>query len=92
MKNTTKVENENQNEKFLVSFPKPIANGIKVYCDTMEVEPERFINDAVVKDLIRTFLNVQREDYMHLGDTFPTVKKPLKKLLETMKMAMKIQE
>ncbi len=45
-----------------------------------------------MKDLIRTYLDVQREDYIYLGDKFPEVKKPLKKCLEVMKLAIEIME
>ena len=43
-----------------------------------------------MKDLIRTYLDVQREDYIYLGDKFPGVKKTLKKCLESMKLAIEI--
>ena len=45
-----------------------------------------------MKDLIRTYVDLQREDYIYLGDKFPEVKKPLKKYLESMKLAIEITE
>lgn len=45
-----------------------------------------------MKDLIRTYVELQSEDHIYLGDKFPRVKKPLKKCLESMRLTIEIRE
>ncbi len=54
--------------------------------------PEACIKDAVIKDLIRIFINVQREDYIYLGDTYPTIKKSLKSFFKAMESVFEIMD
>ncbi len=59
---------------------------MNIYSKTIEIEPEQFIRDAIVKDLIRTYVDLQSEDYIYLGDKFPKVKKPLMQFFEVMRL------
>ena len=86
------VRNKDDSTEFTVRLSEKFAQAVNIYCETIEIGPEEFIRDAIVKDLIRTYLDVQREDYIYLGDKFPVVKKPLKKCLESMKLAIEIIE
>lgn len=72
----------------MVQLSRDIAKALKVYCETIEIEPEQFINDAIVKDLIQTSVDLQSEEYIYVGDKFPEVKKPLKQFFEVMKLTM----
>jgi len=92
MKEEITIERKRDKSEFLVKLSQEIANAVEIYCETIEIRPEQFIRNAVVKDLIRTFVNIQSEDYIYLGDKYPEVKKPLKKCLETMKLAIEIME
>lgn len=56
----------------------------------MDIRPDSFIKDAVVKELIKAFLNVQREEYTYLGDSYPTIKEALKGYLKRMKIELEI--
>lgn len=78
--------------EFTVRLSQELAQAVNIYCEIIEIEPEPFIRDAIVKDLIRTYVDLQREDYIYLDDKFPLVKKPLKKYLESMKLAIEITE
>ena len=49
---------------------------------------EHLIRDAIVKDLIRTNVELQSEEYIYVGDKFPEVKKPLKQFFEVMRLAI----
>jgi hypothetical protein len=56
----------------------------------IDTSPEQYIINSVVKDLIRTFLNIQSENYVYIGDNQDTIKKLLKKYLIAMKLAIEI--
>ena len=79
-----------RNQKFTVSLSKEITNAVQIYCETIEIEPKEFIRDAIVKDLMRTYTEIQSEEFIYIATKVPEVKRPLKKCLEAMKMAIKI--
>ncbi len=78
--------------KFTLRLSQEFAQAVNIYCKTVEIKPKKFIRDAIVKDLIRTYVDLQREDYIYLSDKFPKVKKPLKEYLESMKLTFEITE
>ena len=64
---------------FSVSLPPKISNAVKIYCETIEIEPKEFITDAIVKDLIRTHAELKSEEFIYMATKVPEVKKPFKK-------------
>ena len=84
------VRNRDDSIKFTVRLSQKFAQTVNIYCETIEINPEQFIRDAIVKDLIRTYVELQSEDFIYLGDKFPEVKKSLKKCLESMKLAIEM--
>ena len=77
---------ENSSVEFLIKSPQVVVDAIKIYCETIEIKPEQFIKDAIVKDLIHTYGDLQSEEYIYVGDKFPEVKKPLKHFFDAMKL------
>ncbi len=65
MKDLIIIEEKNNKLEFVVKLSQEIAHAIKIYCETIEVKPEQFIRDAIMKDLIRTYVDLQREDYIY---------------------------
>ena len=59
------VRNKDKITEFTVRLSQEFAQTVNIYFETIEIEPEQFIRDAIVKDLIRTYLDVQREDYIY---------------------------
>ncbi len=80
------VRNKDDNPKFTVRLSQELAQAINIYCETIEMKPEQFIKDAIVKDLMRTYVVLQPENYICLGDKFPEVKKPLNMCFEVMRL------
>ncbi len=74
----------------MVQLSRDIAKALNVYCEIIEIEPEQFIKDAIVKDLIQTSVDLQSEEYIYVGDKFPEVKKPLKPFFEVMKLTIEL--
>ena len=79
---------KNNSVDFLIKSPQVVVDAIKIYCETIEIKPEQFIKDAIVKDLIHTYGDLQSEQYIYVGDKYPEVKKPLKMWLGVMKLAI----
>jgi len=77
-------EKTNKNSKFKINFAQELTNVIDIYCKTIEISPEEYIKDAITKDLIRTFVDIQPEEYIYLGNEYPEVKKPLKPFFNAM--------
>ncbi|KKN06488.1 hypothetical protein LCGC14_1076800 [marine sediment metagenome] len=86
MKDLIIIEEKNNKAEFLVKLSQEIAHVVKIYCDTIEINPEQFIRDAIVKGLIQTYVDLQSEEYIYVGDKFPEVKKPLKKFFEVSRL------
>lgn len=85
MKKITVIEKRNKISEFTVKLSGDIAHSLKIYCETIEIEPEMFIKDAIVKDLIQTYVGLQSEKFIYVGDNLPEVKKPLKHFFDAMK-------
>ena len=78
--------------KITVRLPQDLARSVNVYCETIEIEPEQFIRDAIVEKLIHSYGDIKSEDYIYVGTKFPKVKKSLKNCLKAMKLAIEIVE
>lgn len=86
MRNITIMKKENKNIEFTVKLSANAGPILKIYCETIENEPEMFIKDAIVKNLIQTYIVLQLEEYIYVGDKFLEVKKPLKHFFNAIKL------
>lgn len=82
------VRNKDENTEFTVRLSQGFAQAVNIYCNTIEIEPKQFVRDAIVKDLIRTHVELQSEEYIYVGDKFPEVKKPLKQFFEVVRLTI----
>ncbi len=53
------------------------AQAVNIYYETIEIESEHFIRDAIVEKLIHSYGDIKSEEYIYVGTKFPEVKKPL---------------
>ena len=86
------IERGNRCTDFSVKISQEVAKAIKVYCETIEMKSIQFIRDAIVEKLIHSYVDIESEDYILIGDRFPEVKKPLNDCLKTMKLAIEMKE
>ena len=86
------VRNKDDNTKFVAQLSKEFAQAVNIYCETIEINPEQFIRDAIVEKLIHSYVDIKSEDFIYVGTKFPEAKKPLKNCLKAMKLAIKIVE
>lgn len=68
------------------------AHAANIYCETIEIDFEQFIRDAIVEKLIHSYGDIRSEDYIYVGTKTPEVKKSLKNCLKVMKLAIEIVE
>jgi len=92
MKKLIIFEEQNKYFEFSVKLSSDIAHSLKIYCETIEIDPEMFIKDTIVKDLIQTYVNLQSEEHIYLGDKYSKVKKPLIDWLKTMELVIEKEE
>ncbi len=76
----------------MAQLSQEFIQAVNIYCETIEIEPEQFIRDAIVEKLIHSYGDIKSEDYIYVGTKFPEVKKPLKNCLKAMKLAINIVE
>lgn len=86
------IERGNHCTDFLIKISQEVANAIKVYCETIEMKSIQFVRDAIVEKLIHSYVDIESEDYILIGDRFSEVKKPLKVCLKAMKLAIEMKE
>ncbi len=65
MKDLIIIEKKNNKSELVVKLSQGNANAIKTYCETIEIESKQFIRDVIVKDLIRTYVELQSEDFIY---------------------------
>lgn len=86
------VRSKYDNTKFVVQLSQEFGQAVNIYCETIEIEPEQFIRDAIVEKLIHSYGDIKSENYIYVGTKFPEVKKPLKDCVKTMKLAIEVME
>ena len=59
MKDLIIFEEKNNKSEFVVKLSQEIAHVFIIYCETIEIDHEQFIKDAIVKDLIKTYIDLK---------------------------------